>query len=99
MVFLFLAMLVFAPLAFGAAELWAQLVLEAMAAGVFILWGVRLWLKANRRPKILWPPLAWPVMAFILYAIYRYFTADIEYVARIEVLQVILFALLFFVVL
>ncbi|HTB83248.1 MAG TPA: O-antigen ligase family protein [Candidatus Sulfotelmatobacter sp.] len=99
MVFLFLAMLVFAPLAFGAAELWAQLVLEAMAAGVFILWGVRLWLKANRRPKILWPPLAWPVMAFTVYAIYRYFTADIEYVARIEVLQVILFALLFFVVL
>ena len=98
-VFLFLAMLVFAPLAFGSTELWAQLILEAMAAGVFILWGARLWFKANRRPKILWPPLVWPVVAFTGYAIYRYFTADIEYVARIEVLQVLLFAVLFFVVL
>jgi O-antigen ligase len=98
-VLLFLAMLVFAPLAFGAVELWAQLILEAMAAGVFILWGVRLWLKANRRPKILWPPLAWVVVAFTGYAIFRYFTADIEYVARIEVLQVLLFAFSYFVVL
>ena len=96
--FLILAMLVFAPLAFGAVEPWAYLIVEGLAAGVFILWGVRLWLGANRRPKILWPPLLWAVLAFTAYALVRYFTADIEYIARLEVIQVLMFAGLFFVV-
>lgn len=98
MLFLLLAMLVFAPLAFGAVEPWALLILEGMAAGVFILWGGRLHLAATRRPKILWPPLAWVVAAFTGYAVLRWFTADIEYVARLEVLQVLMFAAVFFVV-
>ena len=46
--FLILAMLVFAPLAFGAVEPWAYLIVEGLAAGVFILWGARLWLGANQ---------------------------------------------------
>ena len=74
--FLILAMLVFAPLAFGAVEPWAYLIVEGLAAGVFSLWGARLWLGANRRPKILWPPLLWAVLAFTFYAVVRYFTAD-----------------------
>jgi O-antigen ligase len=36
------------------------------------------------------------VLAFALYAIARYFTADIEYVARQEMIQTLLFAFLFF---
>jgi O-antigen ligase len=93
---LMLAMLVFAPLAFGAVDEWAFLVVQGIAAGGFILWMARLWL--NPKPKLLWPPLAWVVVAFAVYAIVRYFTADIEYVARLEVIQVLLFALVFFVV-
>ena len=89
-------MLVFAPLAFGAVDAWAFLIVQGLATGVFILWGVRLWL--NRKPKILWPPLTWPVLAFTVYAVARYFTADIEYVARQEFIQVLLFAVLFLVV-
>ena len=91
--FLMLAMLVFAPLAFGAVDAWAYLVVQGMGAAVFILWMARLWL--NRKTKILWPPLAWAVLAFGLYAVARYFTADIEYVARKELAQVLLFALVF----
>lgn len=97
--FLLLAMLVFAPLSFGAVEPWALLIVQGMALVVFILWGVRLHIAADRRPKILWPPLAWVVLAFAGYAVLRWFAADIEYIARLEVLQVLMFAALFFVVL
>lgn len=87
------AMLVFAPLAFGAVDLWAILVVQSVTVLVLVLWGARLWL--SRRGKILWPPLAWVVLAFMAYAVGRYFTADIEYVARLELNQVLIFGFLF----
>ena len=95
---LLLGMLVFAPLAFGAVDAWAFLVVQGLAAGVFALWGVRLWL-GRRKSKILWPPLAWAVAVFVLYAVARYLTADIEYIARQETLQVVVFGFLFFAIL
>ena len=82
---LVLGMIVFAPLAFGAVDEWAFLVVQALSTVVFILWAARLWL--SRRGKILWPPLAWVVLVFVVYAIARYFTADIEYVARLELIH------------
>ena len=94
---LVLGMLMFAPLAFGAVDTWAWLVVQVAATMVFILWGARLWL--NPRPKLLWPPLAWAVLAFMVYAVARWLMADIEYVARLETLQVLLFGFLFFVAL
>ena len=93
---LMLGMLVFAPLAFGAVDPWACLVLQGTGALVLVLWSVRLWV--NRKTKILLPPLAWAVTAFLIYAIARYFTADIEFVARKELALVVLFALIFLVV-
>ena len=97
--FLLLGMLVFAPLAFGAVAPWALLTMQGATMAVCILWSVRLRLAANRRPKIIWPPLAWVVVAFAGYAVLRWLTADIEYVARLEGLQVLMFAVIFFVVL
>jgi O-antigen ligase len=91
---LVLGMLAFAPLAFGAVDMWAFLVVQTAAAGVCLLWGARLWL--NPRGRLLWPPLAWVVLAFMVYAVARYLTADIEYVARLETIQVLLFGFLFF---
>ncbi len=91
---LVLAMLVFAPLAFGAVDAWAFLVVQGLAVGVFVLWAVRLWV--HPKPRLLWPPLAWAMLAFLLYAVARYFTADIEYVARLETIQVGLYCLVFF---
>src|SRR5215472_7870155 len=49
---------------------------------VLLLWGLRLWV--SEKPQFLWPPICWAVLAFALYAIVRYRTADIEYVARQE---------------
>ena len=94
---LVLAILVFGPLATGAVRSPDFLVIQGLTLGVLLLWGARLWLLS--RPKILWPPLCWAVLAFTLYAIGRYFMADIEYVARQEMIRVLVYAGLFFAVL
>ena len=91
---LVLGMLVFGPLAMGAVDEWAFLVVQGLATGVMLLWALRLWISPN--PRLLWPPIGWGVLAFALYAIGRYFTADIEYVARLELIQVLMYAFLFF---
>jgi len=91
---LVLAILVFAPLAMGAVEAWAFLVVQGLAIAVMLVWLLRLWLSP--KPQLLWPPLCWVVLAFALYAVARYLTADIEYVARLEMIQVVVYAFLFF---
>jgi O-antigen ligase len=91
---LVLGILVFAPLAFGAVDAWAFLVVQGMTLGVMLLWALRLWI--NPKPKLLWPPLCWAVLAFTIYAIGRYLAADIEYIARQELIQVLMYAFLFF---
>jgi O-antigen ligase len=45
---------------------------------------------------LLWPPISWVVLSFAVYAVARYLTADIEYVARLEMIQVVVYAFLFF---
>ncbi len=102
---LVLAILIFTPLAFGGitqppagSKLDFLLVapfniVQWMTLGVIALWAARLWIMP--RPKLLWPPACWLVVAFALYAIARYLTADIEYVARAEMIQVVIYAFLF----
>jgi O-antigen ligase len=92
--FLVLAILVFGPLAMGAVDAWAFLIIQALAIGVMLVWALRLWISPH--PRLLWPPISWVVLAFAVYAIGRYLTADIEYVARLEMIQVLLYAFLFF---
>lgn len=91
---LVLAILVFGPLAMGAVDAWAFLVIQALTLGVMILWVLRIW--ASPKPQLLWPPICWVVLAFVIYAVARYLTADIEFVARQELIQVLLYAFLFF---
>ena len=91
---LVLAILVFAPLAMGAVDAWAFLVVQGLTVCVLLMWALRLWI--SRRPQLLWPPLCWAVLAFVFYGVARYLTADIEYVARQEMIQVLVCALLFF---
>src|SRR6185312_2882048 len=102
---LVLAILVFTPLAFGGVSqppagcnldflLVAPFnIVQWMTVAVIALWGARLWLTP--RPKLLWPPACWAVIAFAVYAIIRYLTADIEYVARDEMIQAVTYAFLF----
>jgi O-antigen ligase len=91
---LVLAILVFAPLAFGAVEAGAFLFVQALTIAVMILWALRIWISL--KPQLLWPPVCWVVLAFAVYAVARYLTADIEYIARQEMIQVLMYAFLFF---
>jgi len=92
-----LAILVFAPLATGAVLESQFLVVEALTVGIMALWAARFWLRP--KPRFYWPPICWAVVAFALYAVVRYLTADIEYIARQEMIQVLVYAALFFAVL
>jgi O-antigen ligase len=94
---LVLGILVFGPLALGAVRGLEFGIIEVLTGGVLVLWLARLWL--NRRPQLLWPPICWAVLAFCVYAIVRYRTADIEYIARHEMLRVLVYGFLFFAIL
>lgn len=91
---LVLAILVFAPLAMGAVSAPEFLVVQALTVAVMFLWILRIVFSTDLR--FFWPPLCWAVLAFSLYAIARYLTADIEYVARFEMIQTLMYAFLFF---
>jgi O-antigen ligase len=104
-----LVMLVVLPLAFGGRPQPATglsidfllldpfLIAELLVIPLVGCWLIRIWLAPKTR--FLWPPVCWAVIAFTLYAGVRYVTSDVEYAARQEVLQVLLYALVFFAVL
>lgn len=94
---LVLAILVFGPLAMGAVNRWQFLIIQALTMGVMALWAVRFWVGS--RPQLLWPPICWAVVAFVLYAIVRYCQAEIEFVARQELIRILIYAFLFFAIL
>jgi O-antigen ligase len=91
---LVLTILVFGPLAMGAVDTPEFLVVQGLTLGVMLLWALRLWISP--KPQLLWPPVCWVVLTFAIYAVARYYTADIEYVARLEMIQVLMSAFLFF---
>jgi O-antigen ligase len=90
---LVLAILVYGPLALGAVLPADFLVLQVLTMGVILLWLVRLWFGAN--PRLLWPPICWAVVAFAGYGVMRYTQADIEYLARREMIRILVYAVLF----
>ncbi len=94
---LVLVILAFGPVAMGGVRTWQFLVLQGLTLGVMALWAARLW--ASPRPRLLWPPICWAVVAFVVYAIIRYLQADIELVARRELVRVLVYAFLFFAIL
>ena len=94
---LVLTILVFGPLAMGAVNRWQFLVIQGLTLGVMALWALRFWI--NARPQLLWPPICWAVVAFVIYAIVRYCQADIEFVARQELIRILVYAFLFFAIL
>ncbi len=94
---LVLAILIYGPLALGAVRVQEFLVVQALTLSALLLWLARLWL--NPRPKLLLPPISWPVIAFVILAVGRYLTCDIEYVGRKELLRILTYAALFFIIL
>jgi O-antigen ligase/Tfp pilus assembly protein PilF len=91
---LVMAILVLGPLATGAVRGLEFLVIQTMTVCAVLLWVARLWLRP--RVQLLMPPVGWVVLAFAAYAVASYFRADIEYIARLEVIRVLVYALLFF---
>lgn len=89
-----LGILVYGPVALGAVKPLDFLVVQALTMGVLLLWGLRLWL--HPRPQFLWPPISWTVVAFVVYALARYLTCDVEYTGRQELIRILVYAFLFF---
>lgn len=91
------AMLVFAVLANGAVETLPWLIVQGLMCGVLLLWILRCWTRENYR--LLLPPMSWAVLLFVGYVFYRYAGSGVEYVARGEMLRVLVYAFIFFTVL
>ena len=94
---LVLGILVFGPLATGAVRTLEFLVVQGLTLAVMLLWALRFWVKP--RPRLFWPPICWVAVVFVGYAIARYLTADIEYMARQELIRILIYGFLFFAIL
>jgi O-antigen ligase len=92
-----LAALLWGPFAFGAVQTAPFLVLLGLTLILIVLWIVRLWLTPKIRLR--WSTACFGVLLFAAYAIGRYHTADIPYVAKEELTRILVYAALFFVVL
>jgi O-antigen ligase len=101
-----LVILVWGPLAYGAVRvnpdspeaphLYGLLVIQGLTALAVVMWVARFF---TQRPfRLLWPPICWAVLGFVLYAIVRCQTAELAYVARQDLRCVILYGALFFVI-
>ena len=91
-----LLLIVWGPLAFGGFPAEGFLGIQGLTVLALALWVVRLWAQGPAR--LLWPPICWAVYVFILYALVRCRYVDIEFVARRELIEVIVYASLFMVV-
>lgn len=90
-------LLIFGPLALGGTHAEFFAVMAGLGVAALLLWLVRIWLKPDG--ALLWPPLAWAVVAFLLYAALRGQAAVVEYTARGELLHLALYGTVFFVTL
>jgi len=94
---LVLAILVYTPLATGTVRPQDFVIVEWLTVGILLCWLCRFWV--NPKHRLLWPPVNWAVVLFMLYAVARYLTADIEFVARQEMIKVLIYGFIFLAVL
>ena len=91
------AVLAYGPLATGGVRDFDFLVIQVLAVGLAAVFSLRLMLDPAAR--VLWPPVCWGVIAFMAWAVLRYVQADVEYVARKELLRIGVYGLVFLIVL
>lgn len=89
-----LAALVYAVLAFGGVRTTDFVVIQCLTILGLALWLARLWLKPKFR--LLWPPISWGVLAFVVYAVVRCLTNDLHYPARHDLSSILTYASLYF---
>jgi O-antigen ligase len=92
-----LLVLVYAPLATGSVRPQDFVPIEWLTLAILAVWAVRF--VINPKHRLLWPWVCWPVLAFMGYAVFRYLNAEIEYVARQELIRVLVYGFLFFAIL
>lgn len=90
-------LLVYSALAFGAVRATEFVVVIVLVLLLLAAWLVRLWLAPQA--QLLWPPVCWAVLAFVAYAFWRGQAAPVQWEARREVLRIVVYAAVFFVVL
>lgn len=90
---LLLGVLIYGPLAIGAARPIDFVVLQGLVALALVLWSFRFWFGKNNR--LLWPLVCWPVVLFVGLAYFRTQGADLEYVARHEFIRIVVYASVF----
>src|SRR5881396_1601188 len=94
---LVLAILIYSPLAFGTVPQTGFdffIVVEWLTLAILVVWLARFCI--NPKHRLLWPPICWAVLAFIAYAIGRYLTADVEFLARQEMIKVLVYGAIFY---
>ena len=92
-----LIILVLGPLALGGVRAFEFAIIQVLTSVVMGLWVTRIWLSPKMR--LLWPPVCWAVVAFVIYSIVRYRYADVEYLARLEMIRVLVYGCLFLAIL
>lgn len=86
--------LVYAVLAFGGVRTPDFVIVQGLTILALALWLVRIWFKP--RFRLLWPPMSWTVLAFVIYATVRCLTNDLHYPARHDLSSILTYASLFF---
>jgi O-antigen ligase len=92
-----LFILAWGPLAFGGMSAWSFLVIQTLTALALAFWIVRYWVQHPFR--LLWPPMCWAALAFLLYAVARCRVVPVEYVGRQQLIHALVYGTLFFIVL
>jgi O-antigen ligase len=89
-------MLVFAPLALGALQPWACAILGLMTLVTLLAWAARVAVAG----KLAWvrTPLDWPLAAGAAYVVARYAFSPVEWLSREEMLRVLMYAAVYFIV-
>lgn len=94
---LLLGLLVFGPLAYGLVGEDHFAIVQWLVMAMTALWGIRIWIGGGE-VRFRWPRCFWALAAFVILAVVRYFTADVEYLARSELFRILLYALVVLVV-
>jgi O-antigen ligase len=91
---IFIFILVWGPLAFAGKTPGSFLVIQGATVAALALWTVRFWVQ---RPfRLLWPPVCWAVLAFLVYALARCRLVEVEYAGRQQWIHVLVYGALFF---
>jgi O-antigen ligase len=80
---------------FGAVELHYASVMYGLAGLLALIWAAKVFF--DKTPLWKPSPMHWPVLGFVIYTFIHYFASPYEYLSRLELFQVCLYALVYFI--